>query len=363
MTLDDSRSRARPGGGLPSRRQALRILTGGVAGYALGAGQAASAGIDPGRASMPFDPALLERAVQTARAFDQIRSLTIARDGEIAFAEAFRGPPLDRPVNVKSVSKSFVAALTGVAIARGVLSGVGQSLAEIALALIPPGADPRVKELTVAHLLTMQAGLQRTSGPNYGRWVESRNWVAFALSQPFVAEPGTRMLYSTGSYHVLGALLARASGQSLLALGREWIGDTLEISIPPWMRDPQGLYLGGNNMLLSPMALLRFAEMHRLGGVWGGARVLRQSWIEQAWTPRTHSPFSGDDYGYGWFVARAGGHKMVYARGYGGQMIYIVPPLKLTVVVTSDPARPARSHGYAGQLRALLANEIIPAAG
>jgi hypothetical protein len=44
-------------------------------------------------------------------------------------------------------------------------------------------------------------------------------------------------------------------------------------------------------------------------------------------------------------------------------MIYIVPSLKLTVVITSDPARPARSHGYAGRLRALLTNEIIPAAG
>jgi CubicO group peptidase (beta-lactamase class C family) len=334
-----------------------------VAGYALGRGQAASAAVDPGQPSKPFDAALLERAVQTARTFDQLRSLTIARDGEIAFAEAFRGPPLDRPVNVKSVSKSFVAALTGAAIERGVLSGVGQRLAEIAPGLVPQGADPRVKELTVAHLLTMQAGLRRTSGLNYGRWVESRNWVAFALAQPFVAEPGARMLYSTGSYHVLGALLASASGQSLLALAREWIGDTLDIAIPPWMRDPQGLYLGGNNMVLSPMALLRFAEMHRLGGVWGGTRVLSESWITEAWTPRTHSPFSGDDYGYGWFVARAGGHKMVYARGYGGQMIYIVPSLKLTVVVTSDPDRPARSHGYAGRLRALLTNEIIPAAG
>jgi hypothetical protein len=43
-------------------------------------------------------------------------------------------------------------------------------------------------------------------------------------------------------------------------------------------------------------------------------------------------------------------------------MIYIVPSLELTVVVTSDPARPARSQGYAGQLRNLLTQQIILAA-
>jgi hypothetical protein len=43
-------------------------------------------------------------------------------------------------------------------------------------------------------------------------------------------------------------------------------------------------------------------------------------------------------------------------------MLYVVPSLGLTVVVTSDPTRPARSEGYVGDLRGLLAEEIIPAA-
>lgn len=346
-----------------SRRRALRLLTGGVLGVSLGSGKAVSQGNGRNETSGSFDPALLDRAVEHARKFDQIHSLVVARAGKIAFAEAFRGPPLDRAVNIKSASKSFVASLIGVAIDRGVLRGIDQRLAEIAPDLIPKKADPKVRDLTLAHLLTMQAGLERTSGPNYGRWVESRNWVAFALGRPFVAEPGERMLYSTGSYHVLGAVLAEVAGKSLLALARDWIGAPLKIAIPPWRRDPQGFYFGGNDMALSPLSLLRLGEMHRNGGVWNGARVLSEKWIEEAWIPRTRSPFSGDDYGYGWFISSAGGRKLVYARGYGGQLIYIVPSLELTMVVTSDPTRPARSDGYVGELRNLLANEIIPAAG
>ena len=43
-------------------------------------------------------------------------------------------------------------------------------------------------------------------------------------------------------------------------------------------------------------------------------------------------------------------------------MLYVVPSLGLTVVVTSDPTRPARSEGYVGILNAILADDIIPAA-
>ncbi|SEB03181.1 Beta-lactamase [Rubrimonas cliftonensis] len=109
-------------------------------------------------------------------------------------------------------------------------------------------------------------------------------------------------------------------------------------------------------MALSPMALLRFGEMARLGGVWRGARVLSASWLEASWTPRTRSPFSGHDYGYGWFLAEAHGARVAYARGYGGQMLYVAPALGLTVVVTSDPTRPARSGGHVGDLNALFSD-------
>ncbi len=335
-----------------------RTLLGGLAGAAIGAA------VPIGRVAYAaaLDPVLLGRAADRAAQLDQLHSLIVARDGEIGLGAAFRGPDLDRPVNVKSVSKTIHAGLAGAALDRGILSSVDQPVAELIGDLIPPAADPRVRTITIAHLLTMQAGLERTSGPNYGTWVGSRDWVAFALGRPFVAEPGERMLYSTGSYHLLGAALARATGRNLLALARDWLGAPLGIDIPPWTRDPQGFYMGGNEMVLSPLALYRFGEMVRLGGLWSGTQVLSRSWIEQSWTPRTRSPFSGDDYGYGWFLTRAGSHDVAYARGYGGQMLYVVPSLALTVVVTSDPTRPGRSLGYVGDLNAMLADHIIPAA-
>jgi CubicO group peptidase (beta-lactamase class C family) len=118
-----------------------------------------------------FEPALLQQATGHAAGLDQLQGLIVARHGRIAVGEAFRGPGLGRPINVKSVSTTLVASLAGAAIDRALLQSVGQRLGSLLADLVPAGADPRVREITVAHLLTMQAGLERTSGPNYARWI------------------------------------------------------------------------------------------------------------------------------------------------------------------------------------------------
>jgi CubicO group peptidase (beta-lactamase class C family) len=208
----------------------------------------------------------------------------------------------------------------------------------------------------------MQAGLERTSGKNYGRWVQSRDWVRHALSRPFVEEPGGPMLYSTGSTHLLSAILTRITGRSTHDLARDWLGKPLGIAIPTWQRDPQGIYFGGNNMKLSPRALLRFGELYRNHGMWQGKRVLPESWIRESWIVRTHSRFSGDGYGYGWFAAEFCGHVVNYARGFGGQFVHVIPSLAMTVVITSDISERTRVGGYRTALTSLIAEDLIPAA-
>lgn len=317
-------------------------------------------------AALPFSASAqtppFAAALDRARSLEQLRSIVIGVDGRIIEAEVVRGPSLTSPANIKSVSKTIVAALTGIAIDKGALPSPSARLGDVAPRLIPAAADSRVADITIGDLLTMQAGLERTSGGNYGGWVSSNDWVANALSRPFVAEPGARMLYSTGSYHVLGAILSEATGKNLLTLARDWLGGPLGIDIPAWTRDPQGRYMGGNEMALSPMAMFSFGELFRGGGQFGPERVVSTTWVDASFIPRTRSFFSGHDYGYGWFLTQSNGHRIAYGRGYGGQMIYVVPSLKLTVAIISDPNRPARSDGHVGDLNRLMSELIVPQA-
>ncbi|MBU2339955.1 MAG: beta-lactamase family protein [Alphaproteobacteria bacterium] len=315
-------------------------------------------------ATAGLDTAMIERVLAEASEFQNLRSLIVVRHGETLIEERFNnGPSLDQPVNIKSASKSVLSAMVGIAIERGVLRGTDQAVLSVLgdQAPSPTDRDPRLADVTVGNLLSMQAGLERTSGDNYGRWVSSPNWVRYALSRPFSAEPGGRMLYSTGSSHLLSAMLTRASGRTTRDLAQEWLGEPLGIAIPPWTQDPQGIYLGGNNMALSPRALARFGELYRTGGVVDGDRIISRDWIERSWTARTVSPWSGEQYGYGWFLSQAGDHPMRYAWGYGGQMVYVIPDLALTVVMTSETSVP-RGSGYIDELHSIVTKGIVPAA-
>ncbi|NMT64263.1 class C beta-lactamase-related serine hydrolase [Marinobacter orientalis] len=304
--------------------------------------------------SAPLFPGLVEQAA----GLERLHSLVIAVEGEPVFSRAFRGPGTDEPANIKSLSKTVLSAVVGIAIDRGVFASVDQPIADILA--VPASASDRVDEVTIGHLLSMQAGLQRTSGRYYGEWVNSRNWVDYALSRPFVAEPGAEMLYSTGSYHLLSAALTASTGRSTLDITRDWLGDPLGIQIYPWLRDPQGIYFGGNDMRLSPMALLEIGELYRNDGVHEGEQILSEEWIDQSWTQRGTSRYTDDRYGYGWFVTDLGGHRAYYGRGYGGQMLYVFPDLAMTVVMTSDPKPPA-SPSFMQKQNALLEQFVIPA--
>ncbi|MGQ4273250.1 serine hydrolase domain-containing protein [Terrihabitans sp. B22-R8] len=305
-------------------------------------------------------PAPYAALAERGKALPGLNALIVSHNGQPVAEHVFRGPPLDRAVNIKSASKSVISALVGIAIDRGVLEGPDQKIAPLLSASLPANPDPRLHDITIADLLTMRAGLERTSGANYGAWISSRNWVRDALARPFVDKPGGRMLYSTGSTHLLSAILTRASGKSTHQLAREWLGDPLDIAIPAWERDPQGIYLGGNNMALSPRALVRFGEMYRNGGRVDGKQVLSEAWIQASWTPVTQSFFTGHGYGYGWFSTDLAGHRANYAWGYGGQMLYVVPDLGLTIAMTSNAGSYERGSGHVEALHRLVADIIIP---
>lgn len=301
----------------------------------------------------------LDFVLDRANRLGPLRTVVICLGGKEIAARGYHGGSPDQATNIKSASKSVISALVGIAIDRGVLEGVDQKIAPILSRDLPDDPDPRIHDITIGHLLSMQAGLGRTSGPNYGRWVSSRNWVRAALAEPFDGEPGGQMLYSTGSTHLLSAILTRASRRSTRELAREWLGPVEGFSIGAWDRDPQGIYVGGNQMAMSARSLAAFGELYRNGGRnRAGQQVVPENWIAESWRVRTHSVYSGDGYGYGWFAREIGGQEVRYAWGFGGQMLYIVPALGLTVAMTSLSDDPSAVSGHRDDLHALLADII-----
>ncbi|MGH7552855.1 MAG: serine hydrolase domain-containing protein [Longimicrobiales bacterium] len=312
-------------------------------------------------ATRGLDSLLLAQAMARAAELPRLHSLLVGRHGELLRERYFRGPGRNGRANIKSASKSIVSALVGIAIEDGELEGLDQPVAPFFPEYIRANADPRIRTVTIGQLLSMQAGLEPTSFGNYGEWVASSNWVRFALQRPFVDDPGGRMLYSTGSSHVLSAMLTRVTGKSTLVYAREKLARPLGFELAAWTRDPQGVYFGGNEMHLRPRDLFAFGELYRNGGRHAGKQIVPEAWIQASWVRRTTSPFNGHGYGLGWWMRSSNGYDVYFAWGYGGQYIFIVPALELTVVTTSDAVSP-REGDHNRELHRLLDDFLIPAA-
>ena len=309
-------------------------------------------------------PALNEfhraRILERAASLPRLRSLLVSVGGELIEEHYFNGGSARRSANLKSASKTIIAILVGIAIDRGHLEGVDQSIVDFFPDELAEAEAAR-RSITVEDLLTMRSGLATTSNRNYGRWVRSRHWVRHALSRPLVAGPGGPMIYSTGSTHLLSAILTRATGMSTLEFGRRYLARPLGITLPAWTRDPQGVYLGGNEMGLTPRAMLAVGDLFRRGGTSDGRQVISREWIRESTIPRTRSRFSRRRYGYGWWMRTLAGHPTYYAWGYGGQFIFVIPDLDAVIVATSSPSPGSGRRRHRRELDDLIDCDLVPA--
>ena len=289
-------------------------------------------------------PAFTE-ALALAKELPRLHSLIVSWRGDVVLERYFNGARATRSANVKSAAKSIVSALVGIAIERRLVPSVETPIVTYfpALAKDP---DPRKRTITVEDLLTMRAGLESTSNRNYGAWVQSRNWIQYALARPMLDDPGEEMDYSTGNTHLLSAILTQATKTNTWQFANDALARPLGFTLPRWPQDPQGIYFGGNDMLLTPRQMLAFGELYLHEGRVDGRQIVPEHWIERSWVPRGRSRFNGNSYGYGWWMRDFDDHRAYYAWGFGGQYIFVVPDLDLVVVTTSSPtvAEDRRTH-------------------
>jgi len=297
----------------------------------------------------------LDSAVQEAGRLPRLHSLLVSHQGELIVERYLHGARPASLTNLKSASKSVLSALVGIAIERGLLPGVQAPIAPF----FPTLLDPPKRQITIEDLLTMRSGLASTSNRNYGAWVRSPNWVRYILSRPLLRPPGESMNYSTGNTHLLSAILTQVSGSDTWKFAQDALARPLGITLAKWPQDPQGIYFGGNEMLLTPRQMVAFGELYLHHGRANGRQVVPAAWVDASWVPRTRSPRNDRPYGYGWWIEDLAGHRTCYAWGFGGQYIFAVPDLELVVVATSSASAGEDRRGHRSAVFDLVERLII----
>ena len=102
----------------------------------------------------------------------ELRSLLVSWRGTLVAEHYARGVRATTLANVKSASKSIIAALVGIAIERRLIKSVREPIVTY-FPELRSDPDRRKQAITVEDLLTMRSGLESTSGRNYGAWVRA----------------------------------------------------------------------------------------------------------------------------------------------------------------------------------------------
>lgn len=286
--------------------------------------------------SQGVDPATL--ADVDARAVAEVPAISVllaVRHGYLVFERYYGGLVADEPINVRSVTKSVTSTLAGVALRTGKLPSLQARTGDLIPERIPLYADPRVTDVTLWQWLTMTSGLQWDAHGDWPSLLDAPNWVEMTLSLPVVGIPGETYVYNTGGSHVLGVIVAEATGMPLEEYAEQELFTPLGIKRGDWMRSPQGEVNGGSGLEITARDMAKLGYCYLREGRWDQRQIVAPGYAAEATTWESAGDSTGGWAGYGyqwWVTATNAGYPAYFALGYGGQHIFVVPALDLVVV-------------------------------
>jgi len=265
--------------------------------------------------------------------------------------------------NIYSATKSITALLVGIAIDKGFIDNISQTIFDFFPELWNETFDPRKENITVENLLKMESGIpwisEVTESPySSPPWVKASDlYLKDILEWALVYEPGESWdwadfypHYSSDATHVLSSIITRSSGMNTSDFAQEYLFGPLGISRDDWYWhvDGDGVAHGGSALCMKPRDMARIGYLCLNNGSWDGEQVIPSDWIEKA---TTDDPAGTSPYGYQWYI----GAEYYYASGHRGQSIYVIPDHNLVVVFTAD------GTGGSGSYSELINTIIIPA--
>ncbi len=271
------------------------------------------------------------------------RSFLVARNNKLVLEAYFNGWNRERLQDMRSASKSVTSALVGIAIDRGDISGVDQKIYSFFDEYDSfDNWDPLKEEMTIQDFLQMRTGLdcndrQGTAPASREHMYDYKDWVKLVLDAKVIGNPGEQFVYCSGSPVVLGALVSNAAGMTIPRYAGDFLFDPLGIENYAWEYMPSGRVDTGGHLHLRPRDMLKFGLLFLNNGTWKDRQIISKQWVEESST--SYGQAEEFEYGYLWwantFVVDGREIPTYFARGNGGQLIFVIPSLDTVVVFTA----------------------------
>jgi CubicO group peptidase (beta-lactamase class C family) len=312
-----------------------------------------------------------------------VHAVVVVRNGTLLFEHYRKGydEKWGRPIgevqyaadvkhDVRSISKSVVSLLVGIAIDRGLIRSVDEPV----FTFFPEFASLRTSEkdrILVRHLLTMSSGIEwderkrpYTDPENSEiKMIFAPDSYRYAFEQPMAVEPGKVWNYSGGSTTLLAAIVEKVTGKPLFDFARESLFTPLGITDVEWRYMPNGQPAAASGLRLRPRDLAKVGQLFLNEGSWNGKQVVSTTWLRESIEPR-FTVWTGNRYGYQWWLGRSSvkGRFIDWTAGFGlgGQRLFILPTYDAVVVITAGLYK--SSIQYVVDID-ILNNYVLPAIG
>jgi CubicO group peptidase (beta-lactamase class C family) len=294
----------------------------------------------------------------------------------IAYEHYFNGAHADQLYNIKSITKSVVSALTGIAIEKKLIPGVNTPV----MKFFPEYNKPRSlsthgivwfeewkryndsvrNTLTLRHLLTMQPGFEWNDfGPMAGAFINSSDPVRFTLDLSFSDTPGTKFVYCTPATSVVSAAIGKAVHTDIRSFAQKNLFDPAGITTQRWDVDPMGRRVGGSESFMTARDMMRFGLLYLHKGKVGNKQVIPEAWVEASTARQARLDYwdilpNANGYGYFWWRRKTNGHQTFFASGAMGQLIVVVPDLDMVIVAGTLLNRPNRNREELKMLHVMI---------
>nr|WP_319266640.1 serine hydrolase [uncultured Draconibacterium sp.] len=261
--------------------------------------------------------------------YGRLNSFLMIRNDKLICEEYFYGYEQSTLHQAESTTKSITSLLIGIAVDKGFIPDLNESVATI---LEAPDFDKRI---TLEHLLTMTSGLT----PNDEELYLSNDRIATTLSRKLNFEPGTKFQYDGGNTELLGAIIKKKTNMFADEFANEYLFKPLQILNYNWEIGKQNGYpCMAGSLEITPRELAKIGLMVLKKGKFNGQQVVSEDWVQQSTGFKTHTHIPDDNYAYQWWNLtlkwEGEEYPCVWANGFGSQFIYIFSSLNTVIVTT-----------------------------
>ncbi|HEX2957362.1 MAG TPA: serine hydrolase [Chitinispirillaceae bacterium] len=307
--------------------------------------------------SMNVDATAIKQLVSSTRQgkYGKVTSILISYNDSLILESYFRGFSRNSLINLHSCTKSIVSILSGIAIDKGKIQSVDSKLFDIFNEeKTPLNWNLQNRSITIKNLLMMTAGWEWNEetipydNPTNSLILfnNAKNKLEHISDLRFSSNPGEKFYYNSASLFLASMVLTKTTGMPADSFANKYLFSPLNIFKWKWYRNADGIPYGQGDLFLRPVDFLKIGQLVCNGGkISKGYQIVSENWLKASFNNCKETSTKLFYYGYAWYIVSekhpelgsfAKTHRIFEAAGMGGQILYVIPDLKLVIVSTAQ---------------------------